>query len=225
MQDWFRALAERDGMEIEADFLKFDGNAQTFRLLTRLQVLNDDFGLNLTVGTLAALIKYPVVYGEDRMGYKKWGVFSSEKAIADEVWTHTGLLPGVRHPLTVVMEACDDIAYSVIDAEDTVKKACASFYDLMDFIESEADDPVSKDIISRARAENLSFKQASLSSRECVKKQRWISALRRQLRSWPIVGMGLRGNSWISHCKGSYVRLSWVVQGVTEVCSAFLFRV
>ena len=44
------------------DFLEFDGNAQTFRLLTRLQVLNDNYGLNLTLGTLAALIKYPSVY-------------------------------------------------------------------------------------------------------------------------------------------------------------------
>lgn len=166
MQDWFRRWSERERRNVEPDFLEFDGNAQTFRLLTRLQVLNDDFGLNLTIGTLAALIKYPGVYGADQHGYKKWGVFSSEKEIAEEVWSYAGLSPGVRHPLTVIMEACDDIAYSVIDAEDTVKKACASFYDLMDFIESETDDSVSVDIVRRAREENRVFKDASLSSRE-----------------------------------------------------------
>lgn len=151
---------------MEEDFLNFDGNAQTFRLLTRLQVLNDDYGLNLTVGTLAALIKYPVIYGADKLGYKKSGVFSSEQQIVHEVWDQVGLGPGVRHPLTVVMEACDDIAYSVIDAEDTVKKGYASFYDLMDYIETETDDEVSRSIVERARNENATFKKANLSSRE-----------------------------------------------------------
>lgn len=167
MQQWFAARAKVDESDIEPDFLSFDGNAQTFRLLTRLQVLNDHFGLNLTVATLAALIKYPAVYGGEKYEYKKWGVFQSEADIAAEVWYHTGLAPGVRHPLTVIMEACDDIAYSVIDAEDTVKKGYASFYDLMDFIESEAaGDPESMEIVRKARAENAEFKKANLSSRE-----------------------------------------------------------
>ncbi|MBD8533238.1 dNTP triphosphohydrolase [Massilia sp. CFBP 13647] len=37
------------------DFLKFEGNAQAFRLVTRLQLLNDDFGLDLTYATLSAM--------------------------------------------------------------------------------------------------------------------------------------------------------------------------
>lgn len=151
---------------VEADFLEFDGNAQTIRLLTRLQVLNDDFGLNLTVATLSALIKYPVVYGEDRLGYKKSGVFRSEKGIVEEVWSSAGLAAGVRHPLTVVMEACDDIAYSVIDAEDTIKKGYASFNDLMDFIHTNAGDDVSRGIVETARAKNEEFRKESLSSKE-----------------------------------------------------------
>lgn len=182
MQEWFRAKApEQPKLSavkssgnrkskikfVEQDFLRFDGNAQTFRLLTRLQVLNDDFGLNLTVGTLAALIKYPVVYGDHATGYKKSGIFQSEREIVEEVWRETGLGPGVRHPLTFVMEACDDIAYSVIDAEDTVKKGYASFYDLMDFIETQAKDSVSTEIVQRARDKNTEFKKTvGLSSRE-----------------------------------------------------------
>src|SRR5574337_594738 len=136
MQRWF---AERGGAgDIDEDFMQFDGNAQTFRLLTRLQVLNDQFGLNLTVATLAALVKYPSVYGSaDKGGFKKYGVFKSERGIIEEVWEQTGLSKGLRHPLAYVMEACDDIAYSVIDAEDTVKKGYASFYDLIDHLESE----------------------------------------------------------------------------------------
>lgn len=166
MQRWFLAEKVRDEVDIDDDFLEFDGNAQTFRLVTRLQVLNDDFGLNLTVGTLAALIKYPIVYGRDKQGYKKAGVFLAESDIAKQVWELSGLKEGVRHPLTIVMEACDDIAYSVIDAEDTVKKECASFNDLMDFIESYAEDRISNEIVDWSRSKNKEIKSAGLSSKE-----------------------------------------------------------
>lgn len=152
----------------EVDFLKFDGNAQTFRLLTRLQYLKHEYGLNLTLGTLAALVKYPSIYGsKDMGGFKKFGVFASEKDVIEDVWEHTGLGHGVRHPLAYVMEACDDIAYSVIDAEDTVKKGCASFYDLVDFLEStDGADPVIKQVVDFSRGENKEFRKGTLSSRE-----------------------------------------------------------
>ena len=152
---------------MDTDFLKFDGNPQTFRLLTRLQILNDDYGLNLTVGTLAALLKYPSVEGEEKKGgYGKFGVFKSERDIAAEVWEATGLEPGIRHPFAHVMEACDDMAYAVMDAEDTVKKGYASFYDLMDFLTTNGDE-MSNDIAKKAREKNQEFKkEETLSSAE-----------------------------------------------------------
>ena len=166
MQQWFNEL--KSDVAVDVDFLEFDGNAQTFRLLTRLQVLNDQFGLNLTVGTLAALVKYPSVYGSsNRGGFKKFGIFKSEAPIIQQVWDQTGLSEGIRHPLAYVMEACDDIAYSVIDAEDTVKKGYASFYDLMDFLESfDRNDAVIQKVVDGARKKNLEFRDESLSSRE-----------------------------------------------------------
>ena len=150
-----------------ADFSEFDGNCQTFRLLTKLQILNDKFGLNLTCATLAALMKYPV-FSEDRKGLKKFGLFHSERDVAKEVWEQTGLAEGIRHPLVYVMEACDDIAYSVIDAEDTVKKGYASFVDLVDFLESPESrrDPKTREIIEAVRKKNEEFKRKSLSPRE-----------------------------------------------------------
>ncbi|MCP5058867.1 MAG: hypothetical protein GY937_19370 [bacterium] len=87
--------------------------------------MNDEFGLNLTCATLAAVMKYPTASGstrEDHVASKKHGFFQSEKKIVDEVWEETGLAEGLRHPLTFVMEACDDSAYSVLDVEDGVKK-------------------------------------------------------------------------------------------------------
>lgn len=166
IQQWF--LENTAGPHADIDFREFDGNAQTFRLLTRLQILNDQFGLNLTVGTLAALIKYPSVYGSsNKGGFKKFGIFQSEAKIIQEVWEHTGLKEGIRHPLAYVMEACDDIAYSIIDAEDTVKKGYASFYDLMDFLEShDGGDEVIKEVIKTSKDQNVKFKKNELSSQE-----------------------------------------------------------
>ncbi len=168
VQQWFKEDGCGEDVTVDVDFLQFDGNAQTFRLLTRLQILNDEFGLNLTVATLTALLKYPSVYGsEERGGFKKYGIFNSEKNIIEEAWDHTGLREGVRHPLAYVMEACDDIAYSVIDAEDTVKKGYASFYDLMDYLDSHSDkDPVISDVVEASRKKNKEFKKESLSSKE-----------------------------------------------------------
>ena len=166
IQQWFKN--ESEIKNLKKDFLKFDGNAQTFRLLTKLQILNDEYGLNLTLGTLAALIKYPSVYGSaNKGGFKKYGIFVSEKEIIEEVWRHTGLKKGMRHPLAYVMEACDDIAYSVIDAEDTVKKGYASFYDLMDYLKSLGkQDKVIKEVVKQSEKKNKEFKKERLSSRE-----------------------------------------------------------
>ena len=166
MREWFSNNKELP--ETHKDFLQFDGNAQTFRLLTRLQVLNNEFGLNLTVATLASLLKYPSFHDSiNRGGYRKFGIFESEREIAEEVWLHTGLQEGIRHPLAYIMEACDDIAYSVIDAEDTVKKGYASFYDLVDFLESSANgDKVVKMTVKAALKRNKEFKKEKLSSRE-----------------------------------------------------------
>ncbi|MDP2283770.1 MAG: dNTP triphosphohydrolase [Pseudohongiella sp.] len=166
IQAWFkRNLPEEQQYE---DFVQFDGNAQTFRLLTQLQVLNDRFGFNLTCGTLAALLKYPSIYGTgEKFGFKKYGVFQSEAETVNTVWQQTGLEAGERHPLAYVMEACDDIAYSVIDAEDTVKKGYASFYDLMDHLENQAGaDPVVQAVLEKSRSKNKEFKQQKLSSRQ-----------------------------------------------------------
>ncbi|MGC3934398.1 dGTP triphosphohydrolase [Pseudomonas atacamensis] len=151
-----------------SDFLNFDGNAQTVRLVSKLQILNDQFGLNLTYATLAALIKYPVsTEGIDKGKWKKQGFFKSEAEIVAEVWEATGLSEGIRHPLTYIMEACDDIAYSVLDAEDTVKKGLASYYDLLRYLEKNcSEDPVAQGVVSAAKKHSSEFEQGSLSPQE-----------------------------------------------------------
>lgn len=155
---------------MKKDFLKFEGNAQTVRLLTRLQLINDDFGLNLTYATLAALMKYPTPSdkaAKTNVANKKHGFFQSEKEIIEEIWTETGLREGVRHPLTYIMEACDDIAYSVLDAEDAVKKGLVSFSDLMSYLEHHGkSDTATKNVIDAACADHKVHRAVSLSPAE-----------------------------------------------------------
>ena len=165
---WFSEKEKKGEKSVAKDFLQFDGNCQTFRLLTRLQILNDDYGLNLTYATLAGMLKYPVLWNSSTIEeYRKAGVFESERDIVVDVWEHTGLAEGVRHPLAYVMEACDDIAYSVIDAEDIVKKRYASFVDVVDHLQScNSNDGVTRDVVEAAVNKNTEFRKELLSSSE-----------------------------------------------------------
>lgn len=142
IQSWFadHARAVLQPLTLEQhrqDFLRFEGNAQGLRLVARLQLIDDDFGLDLTYATLAALMKYPCASDQidkTHVARKKHGFFAAEQPAVEQVWQATGLGPGKRHALAYLMEACDDTAYLVLDAEDAVKKGLASFSDLMDFL-------------------------------------------------------------------------------------------
>ena len=58
------------------DFLNYDGNAQGLRVLTKLQILNDPFGLNLTYATLSASLKYP---NFEKINKEEFDYFEAEK--------------------------------------------------------------------------------------------------------------------------------------------------
>lgn len=116
------------------EFEGFDGNPQNLRLLTKLQTHHARVGLDLTAATLAAALKYPVhVDNRDksRAQAKKGGYFESEREIVGWIRSETGLVEGQRHPLTWIMEACDDIAYSVLDVDDLLKKGVLSPDDVL----------------------------------------------------------------------------------------------
>lgn len=116
------------------EFLKFDGNPQTLRLITKLQTHVDHVGLDLTAATLAASLKYPVSAenrDKKKPSIKKVGYFASEKEIVDWFRRETGLKEGQRHPLTWIMEACDDVAYSILDVDDVMKKGIISPEDVL----------------------------------------------------------------------------------------------
>ncbi len=106
------------------DFLRWNGNAQTIRLIGKLQVLSDEYGLNLACGTLSAACKYVAPsHGIDpnRHDWAKTGYFFSENSLVRKVREETGT-GDARNPVTLLVEASDDIVYSTVDLEDGVKK-------------------------------------------------------------------------------------------------------
>ena len=116
----------------QEDFTLFDGNAQGLRVLTKLQILNDATGLNLTYATLAAYTKYPNagIIDKKKISTKKRGVFQTEKKYLDQISKECGLFVGgniVRHPLCYLMEAADSICYLVMDIEDGFNKGWYNF--------------------------------------------------------------------------------------------------
>ncbi len=104
------------------DLRDFDGNAQGFRRISKLEKNAFAGGLNLTYTTLAAYIKYP---NADNAPSAKRGYFQSEFAIVEDAARAVGLLRQgsgyCRHPLSFLVEAADDICYGLLDLEDAVE--------------------------------------------------------------------------------------------------------
>jgi len=108
--------------QMKNDFRLFEGNAQAIRILTKLQFLNDEYGANFTLGSLATLMKYPWASNDAKAEKKrKFGFFYSENALFEKLQVDVGI-GGRRHPATYLLEAADDIAYLTADIEDGVKK-------------------------------------------------------------------------------------------------------
>ena len=115
-------LTKRDGDGKCLDDEGYEGNAQSFRIVTKLAVRFPQCGgLDLTRATLAALQKYPwsrdtSVEGQDSGRRKKWGYYKTEKD--DFEFCMEGMDVGTRTLECDLMDWADDIAYSVHDLED-----------------------------------------------------------------------------------------------------------
>ncbi len=138
-----RRVASLRGSQRE-DFMAFEGNAQGFRIVTRLQNPDNPGGLQLTSATLAAFTKYPreSCLGGSRyegVSAKKHGFTAADREAFAQVAANVGLLARsehqavwCRHPLAFLVEAADDIAYRVIDIEDGYRLGHFSYEEVIE---------------------------------------------------------------------------------------------
>jgi dGTPase len=144
IRDWFchsalgkkmkRKMTKRE----QADIIHYEGNAQGFRVLAKLQMPDNIGGMQLTSATLAAFAKYPVeainINKKYGISAKKFNFFQDDRDLFAQVAANTGLrkLPGQdyawsRHPLVFLVEAADDISYQIVDFEDGHKLGIISY--------------------------------------------------------------------------------------------------
>ena len=116
----------------------FEGNAQTLRILARLEpkVLIDgtSFGLNLTRASLDAAVKYPLTRtNPDGSVNRKYSAYDEDAKVLE--WVREGHTDGAPPMEAQVMDFSDDIAYSVHDVEDGIVSGRVSLRVLWDFVE------------------------------------------------------------------------------------------
>jgi dGTPase len=105
----------------------FEGNAQSLRLLTRLEAKVTGAGLNLTRATLDATLKYPWLAAAD---VAKYGAYDDDAEVFG--WIRDDAPPGRSCLEAQVMDWADDVAYSVHDLEDGLHAGLITLEQLRD---------------------------------------------------------------------------------------------
>ncbi|MEZ0005402.1 dGTPase [Flavobacterium sp. 28YEA47A] len=119
------------------DLIDFEGNANGFSLLTASRP-GIEGGLRISYATLGAFMKYPKESlpkkPTSHISDKKYGFFQTDKEFFKEVAEELGMIPNKsgndigyeRHPLAFLVEAADDICYTIIDFEDGINLGLVS---------------------------------------------------------------------------------------------------
>jgi dGTPase len=119
------------------DLIDFEGNANGFSVLTASRP-GIEGGLRISYATLGAFMKYPKESLPKKptkdIADKKYGFFQSDKKFFQEAAKDMGLIPNKtvdnigfeRHPLAYLVEAADDICYTIIDFEDGINLGLVS---------------------------------------------------------------------------------------------------
>lgn len=155
----------------------FEGNAQGFRIISRLEMYRNEGGMRLSKATLGTFTKYPVtsdaresIVGSESdpyIGLKKFGVFESEisifKAVAESLglpeerqgdWTWWR-----RHPLVFIVEAADDICYNIVDLEDAFTTGELPFETVKSLLHKAANN-TNRDVSNLSPAEHIALLRA-----------------------------------------------------------------
>jgi dGTPase len=150
------------------DLTNFEGNAQGFRILNKNQ-----YGLKLTYATLGAFTKYPCPSlfpdrDKHKRSQKKFGFYQSEADVFSRIAGELNLIATSsiswsRHPLAFLVEAADDICYSIIDLEDGCNLGLVSYAEaeaLFEGVISKSKSKLGKLVHLHSREEKIGFLRA-----------------------------------------------------------------
>ena len=108
------------------DLIRFEGNANGLKIISRSSP-GVSGGLRLSYATLGAYTKYPIasfpIPNSKNVAHKKFGFFKTEQDFFNEIAQELGTIENgnyLRHPLAFLVEAADDICYTIIDFEDGI---------------------------------------------------------------------------------------------------------
>lgn len=124
-----------------ADLTHFEGNANALRILTHPFTGKGYGGFALTYTTLASIVKYPCSaeagHVKKQLHRKKYGFFDSEREVFQRIAAELEIeqesaepLIYKRHPLVYLVEAADDICYSIVDLEDAHRLKILSYQEV-----------------------------------------------------------------------------------------------
>ena len=127
------------------DLINFEGNANAIRILTHPLKGKGNDAYALTYSTLASIAKYPCasIAGKQKkiLHRNKYGFFQSEEETFRKIATELQLtqeeneyLIYKRHPLVYLVEAADDICYSIIDLEDAHRLKILSYEEVKSYL-------------------------------------------------------------------------------------------
>lgn len=123
------------------DLKTYEGNAHALRIACTTEMYKERGGMRLSCATIGSLLKYPWVSSEAD-GSGKFNIYQSEleyfKFVAQELGLKeiTAGKKWARHPLSFIMEAADDICYSVLDIEDAVEMGIVSITEFDEIFKS-----------------------------------------------------------------------------------------
>ncbi len=157
-----RYFTDGDGRRFEGevtekqwkDLTHFEGNANAIRILTHSFTGKGNDAYALTYSTLATIAKYPCAstagHVKGLVNRKKYGFFQSEQESFQKIAAEIGLqleqenpLIYKRHPLVYLVEAADDICYSIVDLEDAHRLKILSFAEVKDLLSPLCGDNIS----------------------------------------------------------------------------------
>lgn len=182
-KDKYKKVTEVLTSKQRVDLENFEGNAQLFRIMLKLNNYNKEF----SAAVLGACMKYtcssanrPSAKKVSKVWEKKIGYFLSEEECALKVFSILNS-NGDRSPLAFLLEASDDISYLLSDIEDAIKKGLISF-------DSDIFEKIKK-VSRNAKSINIlnAFNELEKKHLKSISEAEQISAFKRIYRSHLII--------------------------------------